>query len=117
MKGLETCARLGIQIALQPAFLQWEQEPLEYIESIMGRRAYEISPLRTMTDMGIVLSGGSDAPCTVPDPIDGIWAACNHYVPGQSLTIQEVAQPLHAERGAHHLRREGAGQPRGGQGG
>ena len=89
MEGLETCARLGIQIALQPAFLQWEQEPLGYIEAIMGKRAYEISPLRTMTDMGIVLSGGSDAPCTVPDPIDGIWAACNHYVPGQSLTIQE----------------------------
>jgi len=89
MAGLETCARLGIQIALQPAFLQWEQEPLEYIEAIMGKRAYGISPLRTMTDMGIVLSGGSDAPCTVPDPLGGIWAACNHYVPGQPLTIQE----------------------------
>ncbi len=89
-KGLETCARLGIHIALQPAFLQWDQEPLEYIESIMGKRAYDISPLRAMTDMGIVLAGGSDAPCTVPDPIEGIWAACNHYVPGQSLTVQEA---------------------------
>jgi hypothetical protein len=89
-KGLETCARLGIQIALQPAFLQWDQEPLPYLESIIGRRAYEISPLRTMTDMGIALSGGSDAPCTVPDPVLGIWAACNHYVPGQSLKVQEA---------------------------
>ncbi|PKL07214.1 MAG: metal-dependent hydrolase with the TIM-barrel fold protein [Spirochaetae bacterium HGW-Spirochaetae-9] len=90
MRGLETCARLGIHIAVQPGFLQWEQEPLEYIESIMGKRAYDISPLRTMTDMGIVLSGGSDAPCTVPNPIDGIWAACNHYVSEQSLSIQEA---------------------------
>ena len=90
MSGLETCARLGIQIALQPAFLQWEQEPLPYLESIMGKRVYDISPLRTMTDMGIALSGGSDAPCTVPDPVLGIWAACNHYVPGQSLTVQEA---------------------------
>ncbi len=43
-----------------------------------------------MTDMGIVLSGGSDAPCTLPDPIAGIYAACNHYIPEQSLTIPEA---------------------------
>jgi hypothetical protein len=102
LRGLETCARLGIRIAVQPAFLQWEQEPLEYLESIMGTRAYGISPLRTMADLGIELSGGSDAPCTVPDPIEGIWAACNHYVPGESLTIQEALNlyTRNAARGA-----------------
>ena len=89
MRGLEACAKLGIHLSIQPGFLYWEQEPLEYIESILGQRAFDISPLRTMVDMGIELSGGSDAPCTVPNPIDGIWAACNHYVPGQSLSIQE----------------------------
>jgi predicted amidohydrolase YtcJ len=89
-RGLETCAKLGIHIAVQPTFLQWDQEPLEYIESIMGKRAFGISPLRTMADLGIELSGGSDAPCTVPNPIDGIWAACNHYVAGQSLSVQEA---------------------------
>lgn len=88
--GLAECARLGIHLAVQPAFLQWDQEPLEYIESIMGRRAYRISPLRTMTDMGLVLAGGSDAPCTVPDPLVGISAACNQYVQGQSLSVQEA---------------------------
>lgn len=90
-EGLETCARLGIHIALQPAFLQWDQEPLDYIEKVMGKkRAAAISPLRTMTDMGILLAGGSDSPCTVPNPIEGIWAACNHYVAGESLSIQEA---------------------------
>jgi predicted amidohydrolase YtcJ len=89
-RGLEACARHGIQIALQPSFLHWDQEPLEYVESIMGKRANGISPLRTMADMGIVMAGGSDAPCTVPDPVEGIWAACNHYVAGQSLGIQEA---------------------------
>jgi predicted amidohydrolase YtcJ len=88
--GLETCARLGIHLSIQPGFLQWDLEPLEYLESILGKRAYEMLPLRTMADMGIVLSGGSDAPCTVPNPVDAIWAACNHYVPGQSLSIQEA---------------------------
>jgi hypothetical protein len=88
--GLETCARLGIGIALQPAFLHWEQEPLEYLERIMGDRERRISPLRTMRDLGIRMSGGSDAPCTEPDPIRGIWAAANHYVEEESLKPQEA---------------------------
>lgn len=89
-EGLRKCADLGIQIPLQPAFLMWELEPLSFLQGILGDRAEEISPLRKMTDMGIMLSGGSDAPCTLPDPIAGIHAACNHYVPGQSLTIPEA---------------------------
>ncbi|MHB9096608.1 MAG: amidohydrolase [Syntrophales bacterium] len=89
-EGLQKCAALGIQIPLQPAFLQWNLEPLEFLEKILGDRAGAISPLRTMADMGIAMSGGSDAPCTLPDPIFGIHAACNHYVAGQSLTIQEA---------------------------
>jgi predicted amidohydrolase YtcJ len=89
-EGLKKCADLGIQIPLQPAFLMWELEPLEFLQGILGDRAQRISPLRQMTDMGIMLSGGSDAPCTLPDPIAGIYAACNHYVPEQSLTIPEA---------------------------
>ena len=89
-EGLKKCAGLGIQIPLQPAFLRWNLEPLEYLEHILGDRAGEIFPLRKMADLGIRMSGGSDAPCTLPDPIFGIHAACNHYLPGQSLTIPEA---------------------------
>ncbi|MCP4137886.1 MAG: amidohydrolase [bacterium] len=99
-EDLEKCASLGIGIAAQPAFLHWEQEPLEYIEQIMGKRAYDISPLRDMLDMGIHISGGSDGPCTHPDPIKGIFAACNHYVPEQSITIEEALKMFTYE-GAH----------------
>jgi predicted amidohydrolase YtcJ len=90
VEGLQKCAELGIQIPLQPAFLMWDLEPLEFLSGILGDRTEKISPLRKMTDMGIVLSGGSDAPCTLPDPIAGIYAACNHYLPEQSLTIPEA---------------------------
>ena len=89
-EGLKKCAGLGIQIPLQPAFLACDLEPVDYLRGILGERADKLSPLRKMTDMGITLSGGSDAPCTLPDPIAGIHAACNHYVPGQSLTIAEA---------------------------
>ena len=43
-----------------------------------------------MLDLGIHMSGGSDAPCTWPDPFVGIYQACNHPVPGQSVTIPEA---------------------------
>lgn len=89
-EGLEKMAKLGIGIALQPAFLGWPLEPLDYLERILGKRAYKISPLRHMLNLGIHMSGGSDAPCTLPDPIDGIYNACNHYVPEESLTIPEA---------------------------
>lgn len=89
-EGLQKCADLGIQIPLQPAFLHWNLEPLDFLNTLLGKRTEQISPLRKMTDMGIILSGGSDAPCTLPDPIAGIYAACNHFIPEQSLTIPEA---------------------------
>lgn len=89
-EGLEKMAKLGIGLALQPAFLDWPLEPLDYVEKILGKRAYEISPIRHMLDLGIHMSGGSDAPCTLPDPIEGIYNACNHYVPEQSVSIPEA---------------------------
>jgi predicted amidohydrolase YtcJ len=89
-EGLAKCAALGIQIPLQPAFLMWDLEPAPYIEHLLGERAKRVLPLRTMTDMGILLSGGSDAPCTLPDPLAGIYAACNHPVAGESLTVDEA---------------------------
>jgi predicted amidohydrolase YtcJ len=43
-----------------------------------------------MIDLGIHVSGGSDAPVTPPDPIEGLYAACNHFNPDQSVTIAEA---------------------------
>jgi hypothetical protein len=43
-----------------------------------------------MRRLGIRLAGGSDAPCTLPDPLASIWAACNHYVESESLSVQEA---------------------------
>lgn len=83
-------AALGLQIALQPPFLDWEQEPGEYLDSILGERAKAILPLRSLAEKGITLSAGSDAPCTLPDPIFSIHCCCNHPDPAQSLTPEEA---------------------------
>jgi predicted amidohydrolase YtcJ len=89
-EDLEKIAKLEIGITLQPAFLISNLEPIEYLKDILGDRVMQSSPLRKMIDMGIHVSGGSDAPVTPPDPIEGIYAACNHFKPDQSVTIAEA---------------------------
>lgn len=90
-ENMKKCAELGIGITLQPGFLVSPLEPVEYLQEIVGDRINTSSPLRTIIDMGIHLSGGSDAPVAHPIPIEGIFGACNHpYDPNQSVTIQEA---------------------------
>ena len=76
---------------MQTSFIDWPQEPDSYLRSILGdKRAARLNPLRAMWDKGIVMSAGSDAPCTDPNPILWIQRACNHDNPEQSLTIKEA---------------------------
>lgn len=90
-EGLQICAEYGIQLPMQTSFIDWPQEPDSYLRSILGdKRAAWLNPLRTMWDKGIVMSAGSDAPCTDPDPILWMQRACNHDNPEQSLTIKEA---------------------------
>lgn len=89
-EGLEICKKYNILLAMQTAFINWPQEPDEYLERIMGERSFRLNPLRKMWDMGITLDAGSDGPCTDPDPIQWIYKACNHSVKEQSLTVQEA---------------------------
>jgi len=89
--NLKKCAELGIGITLQPAVLVSPLEPVGYLKKILGSRMRINSPLRDIIDAGIHISGGSDAPVTPPDPVEGLYGACNHpYNERQSLTIQEA---------------------------
>lgn len=90
-EGLEICSQYGIQFPMQTSFISWPQEPDEFLASILGHdRADKLNPLREYWDAGIVLSAGSDAPCTEPDPILWMYRACNHSSSEQSLTIKEA---------------------------
>ena len=91
MEQQKRVAAIGAAIALQPAFLDWHQEPGEYLERILGiERTMAIEPLRDLIDAGILVSAGSDAPCTLPDPIASIYLCCNHPDPKQSVTVLEA---------------------------
>lgn len=83
---LERASRIGLHFALQPAFLHWPEEPMPYLSRILGDRAWSLIPLKTMLTYGLTISGGSDAPCTPPNPFVGIHAACNHPNPDERIS-------------------------------
>ena len=84
-------AALGLIIAAQPAFLYWRHEPPAYLDGILGgTRANALNPLKSWVDKGIAVTAGSDAPCTIPDPIRGIHYACNHPNPAESLSVLDA---------------------------
>ena len=74
---------------VQSAFINWKQEPDEYLVRIMGReRASRLNPLKTFLDNDIVVSFGSDAPCTTPDPIIWLDKAVNNGE--QSVSVRDA---------------------------
>ena len=89
-EGIAICEKYHILLPVQSAFINWRQEPDKYLEKILGERSGELNPLRTFTDHQLLLSAGSDAPCTDPDPIQWIHKACNHSQPEQSLSVYEA---------------------------
>ncbi len=87
---LEKIAALGICMAIQPGFLTSDLEPPDYLQAIIGDRVKHYWPLKTIQEMGIVMNGGSDGPVTIPNPLDGIYSACNNPDPEQSLSIADA---------------------------
>ena len=89
--GIEICAEYGIQMPMQTSFIDWPQEPDSYLRELLGpERAAHLNPIRTFWDKGIVISAGSDAPCTDPDPIMWMDKAVNNADETQRLTRQEA---------------------------
>ncbi len=89
--GIRICAEYGITMPIQSAFINWKQEPDAYLESIMGKeRCARLNPIRTFLNSGIVVSFGSDAPCTSPDPIVWMGKAVNNPNPDESVSIRDA---------------------------
>ena len=90
-KGIEICRNYRIQMPIQSAFIGWKQEPDSYLEEILGvERTARLNPIRTFADNGILVSFGSDAPCTDPNPIQWIHKAVNHSNPDERVTVQQA---------------------------
>ncbi len=90
-EGVDICEKYHIQLPMQIAFDNWRQEPPEYTEKLLGaERNAALNPVRTFLERGCVVSFGSDAPCTSPDPIVWLDKAVNHSNPAQRISIQDA---------------------------
>lgn len=90
-EGIRICRDYRIQMPVQSAFINWKQEPDAYLEKILGSdRLRRLNPIRTFRDNGIVVSFGSDAPCTTPDPIVWMDRAVNNSNPEEAVSIQDA---------------------------
>jgi len=89
-EGVKICKQYNIQILAQFAFLDLNGDNFEPMYAALGERVYQAEPYRQLWDKGIVLSAGSDAPVTEPDPIAWLNKACNNLNYKNRLTIQEV---------------------------
>ena len=90
-EGIRICKDYHIQMPIQTSFINWPQEPDEYFEKILGAdRNRRLNPVGDFVGNGIVVSAGSDAPCTDPDPMLWIHNAVNHPAQGQSISVYEA---------------------------
>ena len=90
-EGMDICEKYHIQLPMQTAFDNWRQEPAEYIEQIMGKeRSAALNPVRSFAERGCLVSFGSDAPCTAPDPITWLYKAVKHSNPEQAVSIRQA---------------------------
>ena len=89
--GITICKEYNIQMPVQSAFIGWKQEPDSYLEELLGHeRTSQLNPIKTFADNGIMVSFGSDAPCTAPDPIQWIHRAVSHSNPAERITVQQA---------------------------
>lgn len=90
-EGMRICSEYHIQIPMQIAFDNWRQEPSSYTEELLGsERNARLNPIKRFMESGCVVSFGSDAPCTDPDPIVWLAKAVNHSNPTQAVSIRDA---------------------------
>ncbi|MDD6808027.1 MAG: amidohydrolase family protein [Oscillospiraceae bacterium] len=92
-EGIKICKEYNIAMPVQSAFIDWKQEPNDYLEVILGNeRCNALNPLNTFLQNGILVSFGSDAPCTTPDPITWIDRAVNNRNKDEAISVQDAVK-------------------------
>lgn len=71
-------ASLGIIASIQPVFPAYNWKMVK--SRLNGNRLKGSYPLKTLMDLGLKLSAGSDAPVTSPNPLLGIYTAVTRKI-------------------------------------
>jgi predicted amidohydrolase YtcJ len=104
---IERAAMLGIAASVQPTFdLTWGHDGGLYQQRVGATRARAMNPLRSLTQRGVLVGVGSDAPVVPMDPWLTIHAMEHHHDPGQRVDRLEALR-LHTAGSARLAHKEG----------
>lgn len=94
---MKSMKELNLLAYIQPIFLDYD---LHIVHSRVGSRAFESYAFKTMSDLGIMLCGGSDAPVVSFNPFENIYSAVVRkdlngspdiaYLPNEKLSVIEA---------------------------
>ncbi len=94
---LERFKKLELHAYVQPIFLDYD---IHIVEARVGKeRSASSYNFKTLLDLGVMVSGGSDCPVEPPDVMAGIQCAVTRktldgslgpYLPGQAMTVEEA---------------------------
>ncbi|MBB3084285.1 amidohydrolase [Geodermatophilus sabuli] len=84
--AVDRLADWGMVASVQPGFdAAWGGRAGMYAERLGVARALACNPFADLSDGGVALALGSDAPVTPMDPWGGVHAAVDHRTPGSGL--------------------------------
>lgn len=83
-------AKLGVSLSMQPAFIYFWGRPGEKYEQLLGERVKKMHPYKTLLELGILVSGGSDSMVTPMNPLLGIHSLVNNPNVTQRVSIYEA---------------------------
>jgi predicted amidohydrolase YtcJ len=84
--GIARMRGFGMVASVQPAFdAAWGGPDGMYAERLGEDRAAGCNPFADLSDAGVVLALGSDAPVTPLDPWGGVHAAVDHRTAGSGM--------------------------------
>jgi predicted amidohydrolase YtcJ len=92
MKQIKRATRLGVALAMQPAFMTVCENLEDYRVLFGEERIKRFHPYRSILDEGALVAGGSDSPVTRINPLEGIHALVNHPVKEQRVDIHEAIE-------------------------
>lgn len=85
-------AKLGVCLSMQPAFIYLWGRSGEKYEQFLGERVNKMHPYKSLLELGILVSGGSDSMVTPMNPIFGIHSLVNHPNVNQRISVYEALQ-------------------------
>jgi predicted amidohydrolase YtcJ len=92
MKQIKKAVRLGVALAMQPAFMTVCENLEDYRPLFGEERIKRFHPYRSILDEGALVAGGSDSPVTRINPLEGIHALVNHVIKDQRIDVHEAIE-------------------------